>query len=86
MLDFLREKGELNNTVVVVTSDNGMPFPSAKANLMEFGTHVPLAISWPQEIKPGQERDQLVSMIDLAPTFLDLGGVKDDSRDDREKS
>lgn len=46
MLKFLQEKGELENTIIVVTADNGMSFPYAKANLQEYGTHVPLAICW----------------------------------------
>ncbi|SFQ38265.1 sulfatase family protein [Parafilimonas terrae] len=77
MIDFLKQKGELENTMIVVTSDNGMPFPSAKANLMEYGSHVPLAVSWPSKIKGGATSDDLVSLIDLAPTFLDIAGVKD---------
>ncbi|MEI6275339.1 MAG: sulfatase [Prolixibacteraceae bacterium] len=77
ILAFLKEKGELDNTLVVVTADNGMSFPSAKANLFEFGSHVPLAISWPAAIRPGQKSDKLVSLIDLAPTFLELGEVKE---------
>lgn len=76
MIDFLRQKGELNNTLIVVTSDNGMPFPSAKANLTEYGSHVPLAISWPGKIKRGVVSYDLVSLIDLAPTFLQIAGVK----------
>lgn len=76
MLNLLKEMGELENTIVVVTADNGMPFPYAKANLQEYGTHVPLAISWPNGIKQVKEVDNLVSMIDLAPTFLDIAGVK----------
>jgi len=76
ILNFLKEKGELDNTMVVVTADNGMPFPSAKANLFEFGCHVPLAISWLAAIRPEQKSDKLVSLIDLAPTFLELGQVK----------
>ena len=72
MINFLRQKGELENTIIVVTSDNGMPFPSAKANLMEFGTHVPLAISWPAKVKAGRICNDLVSLIDLAPTFLQV--------------
>lgn len=75
MINFLREKGELENTLIVVTSDNGMPFPSAKANLMEYGSHVPLAISWPAKIVKGSISDELVSLIDLAPTFLHVAGV-----------
>lgn len=76
MLNLLKEKGELDNTIVVVTADNGMPFPYAKANLQEYGTHVPMAISWPNGIKNVKEVHDLVSMIDLAPTFLDIAGVK----------
>jgi len=75
MIDFLRQKGELENTIIVVTSDNGMPFPSAKANLMEYGSHVPLAISWPAKIKSGIICNDLVSLIDLAPTFLQVSGT-----------
>lgn len=76
MIDFLRKKGELNNTIIVVTSDNGMPFPSAKANLYEYGAHVPLAICWPAKIISTQTSNDLVSLIDLAPTFLQIAGVK----------
>ncbi|MEM8894921.1 MAG: sulfatase [Bacteroidota bacterium] len=72
MMNFLKERGELNNTIIVVTADNGMPFPYAKANLQEFGTHVPLAICWPDQMRPDRVVEDLVSLIDLAPTFLDL--------------
>lgn len=75
MIDFLKQKGELDNTMIVVTSDNGMPFPSAKANLMEYGWHVPLAISWPEKIKKAKVCNDLVGLIDLAPTFLDVAKV-----------
>jgi len=75
MINFLRQKGELENTIIVVTSDNGMPFPSAKANLMEYGAHVPLAISWPAKVKAGRICNDLVSLIDLAPTFLQVAGT-----------
>ena len=74
MLQFLRDKGELENTIIVVTADNGMPFPSAKANLQEYGTHVPLAICWPEKIKGERVVNDLVGLIDLAPTFLEFGG------------
>ena len=76
MLDLLQTQGRLQNTVIVVTADNGMPFPYAKANLQEFGTHVPLAISWPDGLKKRGEIHDLISMIDLAPTFLDLARIK----------
>ncbi len=75
MMDFLQDKGVLENTLIVVTSDNGMPFPGAKANLTEYGTHVPFAVSWPAGIKGGAISEALISHVDLAPTFLALGGV-----------
>lgn len=75
ILNFLREQGELENTLIVLTSDNGMPFPSAKATVMEYGTHVPLAISWKGVIDGGRKADDLISLTDLAPTFLQAAGV-----------
>ncbi|MFQ5923789.1 MAG: sulfatase [Anaerolineales bacterium] len=76
MLKMLEERGELENTLVVVTSDNGMAFPRAKANLYEYGIHVPLAISWPGKVAGGRVVDDPVSLIDLAPTFLEAAGVE----------
>ncbi len=75
MLKYLESKGELNNTLVVVTSDNGMPFPRAKANNYEYGVHMPLAIRWPQRVKGGRKVDDLISFIDFAPTFLQAAGL-----------
>ncbi len=75
MLAMLDAAGELENTIVVVTADNGMAFPYAKANLQEYGIHVPLAICGP--IVNGRHRtvSDLVGLIDLAPTFLELAQV-----------
>ena len=76
ILQQLKDAGELENTIVVVTADNGMAFPYAKANLQEFGIHVPLAISGPMIKGKNRKVDDLISLIDLAPTFLDLAGLK----------
>ncbi len=76
MLKSLEAKGELENTLVVVTSDNGMPFPRAKANCYEYGIHMPLAIMWGNKIKGDRTVDDLVSLVDMAPTFLDAAGVE----------
>ena len=75
MLRKLEEIGELDNTIVVVTGDNGMPFPRAKANLHDLGTHVPLAVRWLCGSEAGRETDGLVSFIDFAPTFLEAAGL-----------
>ncbi len=77
MLDLLAAKGLLENTLVIVTSDNGMPFPRAKGQAYESSNHIPLAASWPAGIKhPGRTGAAYVSLIDLAPTFLNLAGLK----------
>ncbi|MGI9544788.1 MAG: sulfatase family protein [Cyclobacteriaceae bacterium] len=76
MLDLLREKGELENTIVIVTADNGMPFPRVKGQAYEYSNHLPLAIMWPDGIKqPGREVADLISFIDFAPTLMDLIGI-----------
>ena len=76
MLDILEERGLAENTLVVVTADNGMPFPRVKGQEYEWSNHLPLAMSWPKGINnPGRVIEELVSFIDFAPTFLDLAGV-----------
>jgi N-sulfoglucosamine sulfohydrolase len=74
LLDALERRGELDNTIVVVTSDNGLPFPRGKATLYDAGTHMPLAVRWPARIKAGTRIDAFVSLADLAPTFLEAAG------------
>lgn len=73
IIEQLEAAGELENTLIVVTSDNGMPFPRVKGNEYEFSNHLPLAMMWPNGIKtPGREITDFVSFIDLAPTFLEV--------------
>ena len=77
MLAMIEERGELENTLVVVTADNGMPFPRIKGQEYEMSNHLPLAIMWPKGIKnPGRTVDDYVNFIDFAPTFLELAGLK----------
>ena len=73
-LDLLDKKGLAGNTVVVITGDNGWPWPRAKANLYDAGTRQPFAIRWPGRTG-GQTIDRLTVLTDLAPTFLDAAGV-----------
>lgn len=68
--------GELENTIIVVTGDHGMPFPRCKANLYDWGTRVPLVISWGAKIKESKRIQDFVSLIDLAPTFLEFAGLE----------
>ena len=79
MLDQLEAAGELENTLIVVTSDNGMPFPRVKGQEYEYSNHLPLAVMWPVGIKSiGRTVEDFVSFIDFAPTFLELAGVSEE--------
>jgi len=75
MLEYLEEIGELENTIVIVTSDNGMAFPRAKANGYEYGVHVPFAVRFPKDFPGGRMVDDPVSFADIAPTILELTGT-----------
>jgi len=76
LLELLEASGRADNTLVVVTSDNGMPFPGAKANLYDAGTRMPLALRWPGKVKGGRRVDGFVGFTDFAPTFLEAAGLK----------
>jgi N-sulfoglucosamine sulfohydrolase len=76
MIQLLEERGLLDNTLIVVTADNGMPFPRVKGQEYELSNHLPLAIRWPKGIRnPGRVIDDYVSFIDFAPTFIELAGL-----------
>ncbi len=76
MLELLKQRGELDNTIVIVTSDNGMPFPGAKATLYEYGIHMPFAVRWADGMNGARKINDFVSFIDLAPTLLEAAGVE----------
>jgi len=77
MLEMIEKRGELENTLVVVTSDNGMPFPRVKGQEYFESNRLPLAVMWSGGIRGmGRVVDDYVSFIDFAPTFLELAGVK----------
>ena len=79
ILQALEEEGELENTIVIVTADHGMPFPRAKGQEYEYSNHVPFAMMWKKGItKAGREIKDLLSFIDLAPTFLDVAGIPEE--------
>lgn len=75
LLAALEEAGRLDDTLVIVTSDNGLPFPRAKATAYDAGTRMPLALRWPGRIAAGRAVDALVSHTDLAPTILEAAGL-----------
>jgi arylsulfatase A-like enzyme len=76
VLQALEKSGKAANTIVVISGDNGWPFPRGKANLYDAGTHQSLAVRWPAKFKGGKTLDAFVSLADLAPTFLEATGLK----------
>ena len=75
MIQQLEQMGELDNTIVVVTSDNGMPFPRCKTTLYDWGVRMPMAIRW-SKIPPDRRVDDFVLLTDCAPTLLDAAGLE----------
>ncbi len=72
----LEKAGQLENTVVIYTGDNGWQMPRGLANCYDAGSRVPLAIRWGSQLTAGRKVDAFVNLADLGPTFLDLAGVK----------
>ena len=72
----LKQKGMFENTFIIVTSDNGMPFPRAKANVYTSASNVPLIMSWGNRFTEGKSYNELITLADLAPTILDAANVK----------
>nr|WP_257784469.1 sulfatase [Tsuneonella dongtanensis] len=75
ILDTLEKRGELSNTLIVFTSDNGMPFPRAKGMLYASGAHMPMAIAWPAGFAGGRRSAQFVQMPDFGPTIMAAAGL-----------
>jgi N-sulfoglucosamine sulfohydrolase len=76
ILKNLEASGQLENTLIVFTSDHGMPFPRVKGNQYEHSNHIPMAIRWGSGMaQKGRKVSDYVSFIDLAPTFLEVAGI-----------
>ena len=76
LMDVLSRKGETDNTLVVFVSDNGPPFVNSKTTLYDAGVHLPMVIHCPGQ-KGGVRNPNMVSFIDLLPTFLDWSDNRD---------
>ncbi|MBB4123308.1 arylsulfatase [Martelella radicis] len=90
VLQKLEDMGELDNTIVVFTTDNGAetitfpdggvtPFAGGKLTTWEGGMRVPLVVRWPGHIKPGTVNNDIFAALDWVPTLVELaGGAKGD--------
>jgi arylsulfatase A-like enzyme len=70
-LALLQENDLFENTIIIMTGDNGMPFPRCKGNLYDSGVRVPFVVCWPKGIVPGREVHDFISFADIAPTLLE---------------
>ncbi len=76
IIAMLDSVGELDNTLVIVTSDHGMPFPRVKGQNYYQSNHIPLAIMWGDKLpRPGRHSSEAVSVIDFAPSILEAAGI-----------
>ena len=71
----LEDEGLSDNTVIFLIGDNGRCHIRGKQFLYEPGLQVPLIVNWPDQVKPGQVRSELVQMIDVTATILDAAQV-----------
>ena len=77
LIEELERIGELDNTILVVSGDHGIPgFPRGKCNLYDLGVGVALAVRWPGRVPDGRVVEDFVTLPDLAPTFLEAAGLK----------
>lgn len=86
LIDYLKETGQYDNTLIIYLSDNGAPFPGAKTTLYEPGMRLPCLVKLPKPQRPGFVQDALISWTDITPTLLDFAGVLHPSRNTHGKS
>ena len=77
VMDEIEAQGQTDNTLVLFISDNGRPFPRDKTTTYDSGIKTPWIVKWPETIEAGTICKRLVSSIDIAKTFMRLGGVED---------
>ena len=76
IVEELRARGELDNTLLVVSGDHGIPgMPRAKCNLYDIGCEVALAVRWPGRVEPERIVTDFVNLMDFGPTFCEAGGI-----------
>ncbi|MFR9671019.1 MAG: sulfatase [Rikenellaceae bacterium] len=76
----LEDRGLLKNTLIIITSDHGMPFPRVKAQLYDEGFHVPFIVYWNGVIKAGTKIEDFIAFSDVAPTLMEVAGLKPDAQ------
>lgn len=77
LIEELEALGELDRTIIVSSGDHGIPgMPRAKCNLYDIGCEVALAVRWPGVVPGGTVIADFCNIMDLAPSFCEMGGIK----------
>jgi N-sulfoglucosamine sulfohydrolase len=76
LLAKLEESGEVENTLILYIGDHGAQFSRGKTSVYDAGTRIPMIVHWPGRVQAGQVRDEIVSVTDILPTFLQAAGVE----------
>ena len=84
MLDLLQKAGELENTIVIVTADNGMPMLRAKATCYEYGLHVPMIVAWPKRVPANRVLEDPIGFVDLNATILAAANVEHPAKNNQD--
>jgi len=80
VLEVLKKRGLMENTIIIFCGDNGMAMPHGKGSLYDPGSNVPFLVRWPGVVKPGSNSRALISAEDLAPTLLTAAGLEPGSK------
>ena len=75
-LKHLKDAGELDNTIIIATSDHGMPFPRVKGQIYDDGFHIPFAVRWGDKVEADRVVTDFITFPDLAPTLMEIVGLK----------
>ena len=76
LIDILKAAGHWDDTLLIMVSDNGIPFPGAKTTTYDAGLQLPCIVRNPQTKSRGVRTNAMISFVDIAPTILDFAGVK----------
>lgn len=76
VVEELTAQGILDETFILIMSDNGRPFPRCKTTVLEDGVHTPFIVRYPPLVQPGSISNSLISTIDIAPTIIELAGAE----------
>ena len=76
LLDSLKTSDKADNTIIIYMGDHGAQFSRGKCSNYEAALRVPFIMHWPKHIKSNEQKEELISSIDLLPTILDLAGVE----------